>query len=74
MTSLPTHITTDQRRTALRALGLPPALVQSVTVDQGDGVTASLYVLDREGRRIRHGDEVLTADVRIPAAEEVNTS
>ncbi|AFU62142.1 hypothetical protein SV1_2 [Streptomyces phage SV1] len=74
MTSLPTHITTEQRRTALRALGLPPALVQTVTVHQGDGVTAALYVLDREGRRIQHGDRTLTADVSIPAAEEVNTS
>ncbi|MFH9295632.1 hypothetical protein [Streptomyces sp. NPDC017520] len=67
MTSLPTHITTDQRRAALRALGLPPALVQKVTLHQHDGMHAALYVLDREGRRIQHGDQALTATVRIPA-------
>jgi hypothetical protein len=74
VTKIPTHITTEQRRAAVRALGLPPALVQQLTVHQGDGVTAALYVLDREGRRIQHGEQPLTAAVQIPFAEEVSST
>ncbi|MFE4203946.1 MULTISPECIES: hypothetical protein [Streptomyces] len=72
-TAIPTTITLDQRRAVCRALGLPPALVFDVRLDARDGVHASLYVLDREGRRIHHGEQPLTATVRIPLAEEVTT-
>ncbi|MER7726399.1 hypothetical protein [Streptomyces sp. NPDC096323] len=73
MTTIPTSVTLDQRRAACRALGLPPALVQSLTV-RGDGATAALYVLDREGRRISHSGAPLTATVSIPLAEEVSST
>ncbi|WP_032769816.1 hypothetical protein [Streptomyces sp. CNS654] len=70
MTTIPTEVTLDQRRAACRALGLPPAMVADLRLAR-EGVRASLYVLDREGRRIAHGEQLLTAAVHIPAAEEV---
>ncbi|MFD3790787.1 hypothetical protein [Streptomyces cyaneofuscatus] len=73
MTTIPTEVTLDQRRAACRALGLPPAMVATLQLHARDGVRASLYVLDREGRRIAHGEQPLTAAVHIPAAEEVTT-
>lgn len=73
MTTIPTEVTLDQRRAACRALGLPPAMVADLRVTAADGVRASLYVLDREGRRIQHGAAPLTAAVEIPSAEEVTT-
>ncbi|MFJ2909366.1 hypothetical protein ACIO8F_08010 [Streptomyces sp. NPDC087228] len=73
MTTIPTEVTLDQRRAACRALGLPPAMVADLRLHARDGVRAHLYVLDREGRRIQHGEQPLTAAVHIPAAEEVTT-
>ncbi|MCI4045469.1 hypothetical protein [Streptomyces sp. TRM75563] len=72
MTTIPTEVTLDQRRAACRALGLPPAMVADLRLAR-EGVRASLYVLDREGRRIQHGEQPLTAAVHIPTAEEVTT-
>lgn len=72
MTAIPTEVTLDQRRAACRSLGLPPAMVADLRLTR-EGVRADLYVLDREGRRIRHGEQLLTAAVRIPFAEEVTT-
>ncbi|MGZ9931956.1 hypothetical protein ACXNSR_19015 [Streptomyces sp. NC-S4] len=72
-TAIPTAITLDQRRAACRALGLPPALVYDVRMHARDGVDACLYVLDREGRRIHHGEQPLTATVHIPLFQEVTT-
>lgn len=72
MTSIPTQITTDQRRAVCRALGLPAAQVLDLHVHR-EGVSAALFVLDREGRRITHGDEPLTSVVHIPIAEEVSS-
>lgn len=73
MTTIPTEVTLDQRRAACRALGLPPAMVADLRLHARSGVHASLYVLDREGRRIAHGEQLLTAAVHIPFAEEVTT-
>ncbi|WP_329219233.1 hypothetical protein [Streptomyces microflavus] len=74
MTTIPTEVTLDQRRAACRALGLPPAMVADLRLHARDGVRASLYVLDREGRRIAHGEQLLTATVNIPFSEEVTAS
>ncbi|MFB9593717.1 hypothetical protein [Streptomyces racemochromogenes] len=65
MTSIPTQITTEQRRAACRALGFPAALVHDLRVHRA-GVRANVFVLDRESRRIAHGDAPLTAAVDIP--------
>lgn len=46
-----------------------PSLVRSVHLDADEGVHALLYVRDREGRRITHGDDVLTTTVHIPFEE-----
>lgn len=73
MTTIPTAVTLDQTRAACRALGLPPAMVADLRMHARDGVRASLYVLDREGRRIQHGEQPLTAAIVIPLAEEVTT-
>lgn len=70
MTEVPTTITTDQRRAACQALGLAPSLVHEVTLD-ADGLRASLYVRDREGRIITHAAAALTTTVRIPYEQEV---
>ena len=70
MTSIPTRVTLDQRRAVARTLGLPPALLRTVTVDATEGVTATLLVRDREGRTITHGDGPLTTTVRIPCDDE----
>lgn len=72
-TAIPTAITTDQRRAVCRVLGLPAALVLDLRMHARNGVHASLYVLDREGRKIAHGEQPLTATVHIPLAEEVTT-
>jgi hypothetical protein len=69
MTDIPVALSTEQVRTVCRALGLPPSLVRSVHLDVDDGVRALLYVRDREGRRITHGDDVLTTTVHIPFEE-----
>lgn len=73
MTTVPTQVTHEQRRDACRALGLPPGMVADLRLHPREGVRASLYVLDREGRRIAHGDQSLTADVHIPFAQGVTT-
>ncbi|MFI8817467.1 MULTISPECIES: hypothetical protein [unclassified Streptomyces] len=73
MTTIPTEVTLDQRRAACRALGLPPAMVADLRLHARGGVHVALYVLDREGRRIQHGEQPLTATVHIPTAEEVTT-
>ncbi|GAA3237225.1 hypothetical protein [Streptomyces lavendulae] len=70
-TAIPTELTVEQRRAICRVLGLPAAQVHELHVHAREGVRASLYVLDREGRRIVHGEQPLTAAVRIPLAEEV---
>lgn len=72
-TAIPTVITVDQRRALCRVLGLPAAQVYELHVHAREGVRASLYVLDREGRKMLHGEEPLTATVHIPLAEEVTT-
>lgn len=72
-TTIPTAITTEQRRAVCRALGLPAALVFDLRLHARDGVHVSLYVLDREGRKVAHGEQPLTATVHIPLAEEVIT-
>ncbi|MFD4371507.1 hypothetical protein ACFWPY_07935 [Streptomyces sp. NPDC058527] len=77
MTTIPTRVSLDQRRAVARTLGLPAALLRTVTVDADQGVTATLFVKDREGRTIRHGDGPLTTTVHIPCGDErqeVNTS
>ncbi|MFG2650951.1 hypothetical protein [Streptomyces sp. NPDC048436] len=68
MTEIPTAITTDQRRAACQALGLPPSLVNELTLD-AEGLRASLLVRDREGRIITHGRAALTTTVRMPFTE-----
>ncbi|MFF5501252.1 hypothetical protein [Streptomyces roseolus] len=70
MTSIPTRITLDQRRSVARTLGLPVALLRDVHVHATEGVTATLLVRDREGRTITHGDDVLTTTVHIPNGDE----
>ncbi|MGP3687380.1 hypothetical protein ACTVZO_22205 [Streptomyces sp. IBSNAI002] len=70
-TAIPTAITVDQRRAVCRVLGLPAAQVYDLHVHAREGVRASLFVLDREGRKMLHGEEPFTATVHIPLAEEV---
>ena len=70
MTSIPTRITLDQRRTVAQTLGLPMALLRDVHVHATEGVTATLLVRDREGRIIAHGDGPLTTTVHIPNGDE----
>ncbi|MFF3353372.1 hypothetical protein ACFYWN_12105 [Streptomyces sp. NPDC002917] len=73
MTTIPAALSKEQARavfsTVFRTLGFPPSLVHSVHLDVDDGVRALLYVRDREGRRINHGDDVLTTTIHIPFEE-----
>ncbi|MFI5993155.1 hypothetical protein ACIBAC_15135 [Streptomyces sp. NPDC051362] len=66
MTAIPAALSIEQGRNVCRALGLPPSLVREVRVTPGEGAEATLFMRDREGRRIQHGDDLLTATVRIP--------
>jgi hypothetical protein len=66
MTTIPDALTVEQGREVCRVLGLPPSLVREVRVTVGEGAHASLYLRDREGRRILHGEQPLTTTVHIP--------
>ncbi|MEW2573640.1 hypothetical protein [Streptomyces sp. NPDC047070] len=68
-TALPATITHEQKQAAARALGIPVSLLREVTVHATDGVRAELFLRDREGRIVSHGDEPLTTTVHIPYGE-----
>ncbi|MEU4092010.1 hypothetical protein [Streptomyces sp. NPDC026673] len=66
MTSIPAAITTEQGRSVLRALGLPPSLVAEVRLTVGEAATVTLLLRDREGRHVLRDEQPLTMTVRIP--------
>ncbi|MEU0039962.1 hypothetical protein [Streptomyces sp. NPDC006333] len=69
MTAIPAALTIEQGRAVCRILGLPPSLVREVRVTPLDGVEATLFLRDREGRYILHGEQPLTTTVHIPFTE-----
>ncbi|MCO6747855.1 MULTISPECIES: hypothetical protein [Streptomyces] len=69
MTTLPTSVTHDQIREVARALKIAPHLVREARVTH-EGAHVTLYLRDREGRVIQHGDGPLTTAVHLPVHRE----
>ncbi|MGD6762056.1 hypothetical protein ACOKM5_24285 [Streptomyces sp. BH097] len=72
MTHIPAAITREQSQNACRALGLSPSLVRDLELDTREGVHASVFVRDREGRVITRDENPVTVTVHIPFGQEAS--
>lgn len=70
MQGVPEQITLSQIQAAARALGLPLECLRSFSADLHE-VVADVYVLNADGNKIRHGNDMVSVCLTIPVNREV---
>lgn len=66
MEGFPESIRHEQMVAACEALGLPPKQIGQLSLDVHDGLTALVYLVDQDGKRIHHAGDYVTTALRIP--------
>jgi hypothetical protein len=62
---IPTHIPRDTLRDVCRTLGLDPGDVREIRIGVNE-LTATLYLSDHDGHKLRYGEGPATTEVTIP--------
>jgi hypothetical protein len=65
VTGFPTEIPRTRLAEACRALGVDPELVAEIHLSPIEA-EFTIYVHDRKGRKLVHGDDVLKATITVP--------
>lgn len=65
MQGVPETVTFPQLQAAAHALGLPLGALRAFSATMRE-VTAEVYVLDANGNKIRHGNDIVTTTLRLP--------
>lgn len=68
MKGFPTSVAHQQLARVCEALGIDTNLVSvsRLEIDANTGVTVTIAVCGTDGRKIRHGDDLLKAEIHIP--------
>lgn len=69
MQDVPETVTMTQVQAAARALGLPLDALFAFRVDMS-GVTAEVYLLDGDGRKVIHANDAVTLSLYAPIVHE----